>query len=137
MDTFVRFNIDQLYNDPKLRKLFQSKKQVSKDIDVLLEFKSVNRRKELFEKNVINFMIGKLENRRKRLVEKAMEDVLKNTHFSKDYFIRQNYIDSNIEDTIKYYNPSIRTKVMISEGLDIPKIQKQLRKNRETLLNKK
>ena len=85
----------------------------------------------------MNFMIGKLENRRKRLVEKAMEDILKNTHFSKDYFIRQTYIDSNIEDTIKFYNPSIRTKVMISEGLDIPKIQKQLRKNRETLLNKK
>lgn len=70
-------------------------------------------------------------------MEKAMQDILKNIDFSNDYVQRKTFIDSNIEDFIKYYNPCIRPRAILVEGLDIPKIQKQLRKNRDILEKKK
>ena len=81
----MRFNIDRLYNDPNLRKLFQPKYQNSKDIEVLLQFKNEYRRKEIFEQKILQFLIVKLDKRRKRLMEKAMQDILKNIDISNDY----------------------------------------------------
>ena len=71
--------------EEKLDHIHKDVEQNSKDIEVLLQFKNEYRRKEIFEQKILQFLINKLDKRRKRLMEKAMQDILKNIDFSNDY----------------------------------------------------
>lgn len=67
LDRWIEKNIDQLYRDENLRKIFALKIEKLKDIDDLLSFKCEYGRKHMFEQRLKQYLSSKLVKRRIRV----------------------------------------------------------------------
>ena len=132
---FVEIYSKQLYKDEKLRKIFYPKKAQSRDIDDLIAFKSPEHRRQIFDDRIKEYMLRKLYKRRLRVQEKLINVMLKHADCNNDYNYRMNFIDQTIEQQISYFNSTMN---MANRQFDvqIDAIMKQIRKNREVMVNK-
>lgn len=135
-ETWIDENLNELYADEALQRIFGKDKKDKKerDVKVLFAEQTLQAKKEKFKERMIAWAEKTVLRRRHGVYEKKVNEVIARTHYKLLYQEKAAYVESAISQNIKYF----RLHGAGSDRLfvDLLSLNKLLRKN-EAKLNKK